>query len=225
MTLADLIKEFRTQANDKVEPFFWSEEEVAGYLNLAQQEAAIRGRLILEVADPDICKISVTAGDELYKLNDLIYELSYLSFKKTGGIKSENLRLVSGEYLDDLCGPSWRDRSGNPVYAIQADKWIRLVPKPERDGTISIEGYRRPVTMPLDDAETVEPEINEAHHPYLVDWALHKAFSIPDTEAFDPERSAKSEQAFTDYFGQRPDSDLRRITREDVPHHVKGFWV
>ena len=40
MTLGELIAAFRVQANDKVEPYFWSDEEVTSYLNHAQKEAA-----------------------------------------------------------------------------------------------------------------------------------------------------------------------------------------
>ena len=67
------------------------------------------------------------------------------------------------------------------------------------------------------------PEINQIHHVHLIQWALHKAYSVPDSEFFDPNRSALAEQEFTDYFGPRPDSDVRRITREDVPHVVQPF--
>ena len=42
---------------------------------------------------------------------------------------------------------------------------------------------------------------------------------------FDKERAAISLKAFNDYFGLRPDSDLRRKTREDVVHHVEAFFV
>ena len=67
-------------------------------------------------------------------------------------------------------------------------------------------------------------DLNKAHHPHLVEWALHKAFSVPDTEFFDPNRAQIAEAKFIDYFGERPDSDLRRITREDVPQHVEPFF-
>lgn len=60
----------------------------------------------------------------------------------------------------------------------------------------------------------------QTHHPHLVEWALHKAFSVPDAEFFDPNRAQIAEAKFIDYFGERPDSDLRRITREDVPQHM-----
>ncbi|WP_442757332.1 phage adaptor protein, partial [Pseudomonas aeruginosa] len=48
MTLADLIRRVRTDANDMVEPYFWSDQDVADWLNDAVREAAVRGRLIHE---------------------------------------------------------------------------------------------------------------------------------------------------------------------------------
>ena len=60
---------------------------------------------------------------------------------------------------------------------------------------------------------------HKAHHEHLIDWALHRAFSVPDSEMFDANRAAQAEEAFTAYFGPLPDSDMRRITRHDVVHH------
>jgi hypothetical protein len=34
-----------------------------------------------------------------------------------------------------------------------------------------------------------------------------------------------AEAAFTAYFGPRPDSNLRRSTRSDVPQTNKVFWA
>lgn len=226
MTLQGLIAAFRRQANDKAQPYFWSDEEVTDYLNAAQVEAAIRGRLILEVADVDMCRIPVLPDVDVYTLNPLVYELDHIAFIAAGSTARTPLSLVSTLVLDELCnGESWRERKGEPKYAVQADKWVRLVPTPEVAGTIVIEAYRLPKTMVLADQVTEMPEISPAHHEHLIDWALHKAFSVPDTEAFDPKRADESERDFTDYFGIRPDSDLRRITRQDVQHRVEAFWV
>ena len=92
--------------------------------------------------------------------------------------------------------------------------------KVEVGDTLQMEVYRLPM-LSLADSDT--PEIHEAHHEHLVQWALHRAFSIPDTEAFDPARAASAEATFTRYFGLLPDSDLRRRTREDVPHHNEAI--
>jgi len=228
MILTDLIRRFRTESSDKVEPYFWSDDEVTDWLNDAEQEAALRGRLLYESANSDVCQILIEEGVAVYPLHPAIYEISNMYF--TEGVDSRRypISLSSPESLD-RSWPEWRERTGfqntlcGGLYAIQSDNGIRIAPVPDKAGTLFLEGYRGPLEPMVDDDDT--PEINAAHHRHLVHWALHKAFSIPDTESFDAERSAIAESEFTRYFGLRPDSDLRRSTREDETQTVKGFWV
>lgn len=223
MTLAQLIAMYRTDANDKAVPYFASDEEVAGWLNEAEQEAAVRGRLIHESEAPAVCQIAVAAGTASYPLHPALYELTHVAFRLPGGSRHA-VRLVSTEYLDAHVS-EWRDAEGDPVLAVQGDRDIRLVPRPVNAGELLLEGYRLPLApMALADADTAAPEIGAAHHRHLVQWALHRGFSIPDTESFDPNRAAIAEDAFTRYFGRQPDCDLRRITREDTPHRNVGYW-
>lgn len=225
MTLAELIRRVRTDANDKVEPYFWSDEEITDWLNDGVVEACIRGRLIHESADPEVCVIEVVEDQAVYPLHDALYELTHLSFWSDGRACGRPTQIVSTEWLDAEVR-NWRSTRGTPLYAVQDDTKLRLVPSPLDAGELRLEGYRLPLgAMTLDDKDDVQPEINRAHHVHLVQWALFRGFSIPDMEAFDPARAARAEQEFERYFGARPDSDLRRITREDVPHTVKGFFV
>lgn len=224
MNLAALIATYRTDANDKAQPYFATDEEVTGWLNEAQDEAAIRGRLIHESADPQVCRVAVTAGTATYSLHPALYELTYCAFLADGEAVAAPIKLVSSEFLDATVR-DWRSLAGTPLYAIQGDTSLRLVPSPIVAGALVLEGYRTSLApMLLADKDTATPEIAPAHHRHLVEWALHRGFSIPDTEAFDPNRAGAAEAAFTRYFGMRPDSDLRRITREDVPQTVVAFW-
>lgn len=221
MTLAELIASYRTSANDKVAPYFVTDEELRSFFNEAEREAAIRGRLIHEAADRSICQVKVTSGRSVYSLHAKLYELSHCAFRLDDEAGRNPVRLVSTEWLDANVR-DWRDSQGVPEYATQADKTIRLVPAPNIEGLLLLEGYR----LPKADMEgpSDEPEINAAHHSVLVQWALHRAFSIPDAEIFDPARAAAAESTFTDYFGLRPGAGLRRATREDVAHVVVPFW-
>jgi len=145
-----------------------------------------------------------------------LYELVQLRVKTAADpSRSQRLNLVSREWLDANVS-DWRDQQGGILYAIQGDTTIRLVGTPSEAGVLLIEGYRLPLD-PLED-EGDEPEIHAAHHEKLIQWALHRAFSVPDAETFDPNRSAAAEAEFTRYFGPMPDANLRRITREDAPH-------
>lgn len=221
MNLEQLIQQFRVDADDLVQPYLWPDEWVAPWLTEAVNEAAVRGRLIYEAADPAICEIAVTAGTATYPLHASLYELVSLRFKVAGSDRSEPVHLKAREELDRI-RPGWRDETGTPRYAVQDDTRITLVPRPEVAGTLHIEGYRVPLKALENDTD--KPEIHEAHHRHLVHWALHRAFTKPDSETIDPTRAATAEAAFTRYFGPSPDADLRRSTRHDEVQTNKAFW-
>ncbi len=216
MELRELIRRFRVDANDKVEPYFNSDVDVIAWLNDAVSEACIRGRLIYE----HNMKIAIQPEKSTYPLSK-IYEITRIWFKSSNQTTSQQLLLVSPTYLDQIYYDNWADLKGSPLYVIQTDTKIKLVPEPDISGEVRLEGYRVAATM---EGNSDEPEINPLHHSHLIHWALHKAYSVPDSEFFDPNRAALAEQTFTDYFGIRPDSDLRRITREDVPQVVQPFF-
>lgn len=222
MNLEQLIEQFRIDADDLVQPYLWPDDWVAPWLTEAVSEAAVRGRLIYEAADPAICEIAVTAGVATYPLHKSLYELAHLRFKPTGSTQSEPVHLKAREELDRI-RPGWRDRtSTQPCFAIQDDTRITLVDRPSVAGTLYVEGYRVPLRALANDND--KPEINEAHHIHLVQWALHRAFSKPDADTRDPGRAAAAEAKFTAYFGPLPDADMRRSTRHDEVQTNKIFW-
>lgn len=222
MQLSQLIQRFRTLANDKVEPYFNDDESIIDWLNDAVNEACIRGRLLHESQNRDVCTIAVSPFTSEYPIHESLYELSRVWFEPANGTYGSYLALMSAENLDQRykCD-NWKRMKGVPQFVIQDDTKLRLVPIPTIEGELQLEGYRVPLIAMENDTD--KPEINQIHHVQLIQWALHKAYSIPDSEFFDPNRSALAEQAFTDYFGPRPDSDLRRMTREDTPHVVQPF--
>ena len=221
MQLSQLINRFRVEANDNVQPYFIEDDAAINWLNDAVNEACIRGRLLYESQNNDVCKIAVSTGSSRYQQHESLYELSRVWFEPTNGSCGTYLALMSPESLDRTYYENWKALSGFPRFIIQDDTSIRLVPIPDVGGELHLEGYRVPLSAMQNDTD--KPEINQIHHVHLIQWVLHKAFSVPDSEFFDPNRSALAEQQFTDYFGPRPDSDLRRITREDMPHNVIPF--
>lgn len=224
MDLEQLIQQFRIDADDLVpNPYLWKDEWIAAWLTEAQAEAAVRGRLLFEAADPAICEIAVTAGVATYPLHKSLYELEHLRFKATGATTSDRVHLKTREELDRI-RPGWRDRTdSHPCFAIQDDTRITLVDRPSVAGTLYLEGYRVPLRALANDND--KPEIHEAHHRRLVHWALYRAFSKPDADGRDPGRAAAAEAAFTAYFGRLPDADLRRSTRHDEVQTNKSFFA
>lgn len=220
MNLAELISDYRASSNDTTTPYLWSDDQVIPWLNEAVDEACIRGRLIQESDNPTICQIAVVAGTSSYALHPSLYELEYVAFKRTGDLARNKLGVTSIEELDAYL-PEWRELTDEPAHVIQKDKSIRIVPTPVEAGTLYLEGYRLPLAHMAINTDT--PEIYHAHHKHLVHWALYRGFSVPDADAFDPARAEQALARFTQYFGIRPDSDLRRLTRADQPHHNKAW--
>jgi len=216
MTLQDLIRRFRVLSNDKVLPYFWEDAEVKDWLNDAQAQAAVRGRLLREDADPAVCRIALQAGQSTYALHEAVFELISVRLVLASGDRPRAVELVSREWLDAHMA-DWRECVDPVRFAIQDDTQLRLVGGFEAGDVLALECYRLPLKAMTE--LTDKPELHQAHHEHLILWPLHKGFDIPDTEAFDPKRSDSAEAGFTAYFGPMPDSDLRRMTRQDVVHH------
>lgn len=221
MKLMDLIRRFRVLVKDTAQPYFWADADVTDWLNDAEAQAAIRGRLLREDADPSVCEIVLTPGQHTYPLHPSVFEIIILRLVPTNG-RTREMKLVSREWLDAE-HRGWRDETRPMCFAIQNDTSLRVVGGIEAGDKLVLECYRLP--MELMSNPNSEPEIHGAHHEHLIDWALHKAFRVPDAETFDPLRSGLAEKAFTAYFGLLPDSDMRRITREDVVHHNRAEYL
>ena len=222
MTLDDLIRRFRVRANDMAQPHLFADQDVIDWLNDAEEQACVRGRLLREDALPEMCRIVLEAGKSTYKLHQKLYEISHLRVLPQNGGRSRHLLIKTREWLDAEM-PDWRDSNRPAMFAIQDDISLRVVGKVDDGDALALECYRLPL-KPME-ADNSKPEIHIAHHDHLIDWALHRAFSVPDAETFDPNRAALAEQAFTAYFGSRPDSDLRRSTRHDEVQTNKAFMV
>ncbi|KZK32008.1 hypothetical protein A4F85_04635 [Delftia sp. GW456-R20] len=228
MNLADLIRRFRVLAKDVAEPYRVENADVIDWLNDAQAQACVRGRLLVAESDPALCQIALAATKVSYPLHRSLYELIDLRIKPAAGAVRP-VTIKSREWLEAEL-PGWRDDPRPCCIAVQTDTGLRMVGKVEDGETLHLEAYRlplAPLAAPIapDDPDAVwpAPEIHEAHHEHLIQWVLHKAFSVPDSQLFDLDRSMLAERAFTAYFGPLPDSDMRRQTREDVQHYIRGY--
>jgi len=222
MTLAELIAKFRTDADDIAEGTLASDENVTDWLNEAEEEAALRARLIHESVNSAICEISISAGDTVYPLHESIFDITRADFTPDGGTPVQ-IQIYDRIELDRL-RPGWRVASESLRDIIQQDTSIRTGCIPNVAGTLKIECYRAPLDlMTVDQAETVSPEIGRAHHRHLVQWALYKNYSRPDAEVHDPKRAAMALEEFARIFGEHPDADMRRSHQANRPLYNKAI--
>lgn len=220
MTLEELIRQFRTLSKDRVRPYLTAQDDVVDWLNEAQDQACVRKRLILEIALPLVAQIEMVPGTSVYPLHPSVVEIVNIRMVSPGGFRTRPLDLKTTEWMDKNYW-DWRntDYMRWPTdFVIQDDTSLRVPGTFEAGDVIHIDCYRTPLVPMAEDDDT--PEIHNQHHRKLVQWALYRAFSVPDTDLFDPQAAAKAEAEFTEYFGLQPDADLRRSTRIDVPHHT-----
>jgi len=124
----------------------------------------------------------------------LIFKASiiFVDSAKLSG-ESSPLRQTTREELDYLV-PSWELQTGVPKYWFIENNDLTLHPKPNAAFTLQLDGSRRPVE---------EMETPEHLHESLAYWVLYRAFSIPDTDLFNPQESAVNLKKFELVFGHK----------------------
>lgn len=222
MTLAELIAQFRVDTNDLAAGQLSSDANITAWLNEAEEEAAIRAQLIHDVSTAAVCSIAVTAPTSVYTLHAAILDITRAVFTPTGSSTQYELYLTD-RIEQDRTHPDWRTLVDIPHEAIQTDTTLQLGCIPSTSGTISLEAHRLPL-LPIEDRSSESPEIGRVHHRHLVQWALHRCYSRPDAEIYDPGRAAKAEAEFTRVFGLRPDASYQRNSQANRPLFNKAIW-
>lgn len=212
MTLTQLIAGSRVRLRDTVEPYLFDDPFIKESLNEAEREACIRARLLTDESTAAVCEIDVTEADgAVYALHASVIEVRSAYLTDAYGINYP-LRVIDREQRDQEY-PEWFDADdGRPVILMPDEKQVSLFPSPNHDFTVSMNVYRLPLEDMADGTDT--PEIHAIHHEGLYDWVEHRAYAIPDTDAYDKDRSESALIAFIRRFGQRPDANVRRKQRQ-----------
>lgn len=213
MTLSDLIAAFRTEADDATVPYLWSDTEVASYFADAENEACIRAGLLVDESTPSVARLAINSSTEWLTLSPLVLQVAQAWLAGDSA-----LTRVSLEQMERY--PSWGDQRSRPCcYAVSGDK-LRLYPLPTDLGVLVLRVSRLPLN-PLSALNLqAEPEIPDSEHMRLLDWALFRAFSKRDADAFDARRVLDYGGRFEGYFGPRPSAHARRQYREARAHQV-----
>lgn len=240
MNLEEQIQACRARASDLKDPPLWSDEEWTLFLNEAQNEAAERGQLLLDMTTPEVCVIDVTAGQQTYAVHASILKIKRAKMD----LGDRPLIETSVEDLDSggtgwfpsglnasgsnatwyPGGSDWEKLTGEPERFFQnADNSITLVRIPVRDDTLRLRVTRLPLAPMVNDDD--EPEIAARYHYRMLDWALRCAYLKQDPDTLDEKKAEKFEASFIAAFGVRPDANVQRKRRDRRPAGVRmGMW-
>lgn len=201
-TAGDLIDFWRSDVSDAAQPYFWSDDSALVYADAAYKMFV---RLTGGITDfiSDACTVAVTAGEVASDLHHSILRIHDARLASTG----RNLKIAN--LLDPIGGADdygklrsmLSDTSSGPVHTmvigVQRHK-ARWVNVPVADDEVQLSISRLPLTS-LTVPESTMNEVDEIHHPYLIDWMKHLAYKKQDADTFDRERSDRCAKDFEAY--------------------------
>lgn len=223
MKLQDLIASFRADTDDHKTPPLWPSKDVARWLAEAEDEAAIRKRLLFDALTPEVTEIEVLPGTIRYKMDSRLFEVTDAWLFNAAETQRTRLTLSDMATINQSC-PFWRSDRGMPERIVIEDNYLTLPYLITEPWLVRLEGYRTPLEPLTFDSPDNEPEIAPVHHRFLVYWALHRAYQKPDSETLNPGKSATALEDFEAYFGKRLTANQGKRNQADRPHRVLAYW-
>lgn len=204
---------FRTETDDLVAPYLWSDDELIDFANDAELEAARRARLLVDSSTLAICRLTVTAAaGGLVALDDRVQFVRSVRFP--GRLPLRRMTMQDMNNLD----PYWQDRTpGMPLAFIPDYETGKLLfwPAPSADMTAQMTVVRDPLKAMAKEEDS--PEIAPRFHRSLRFWMLFRAYGKQDAEANDPKKAADALALFEQEFGRKSSAiDEAWIQREQM---------
>ena len=215
MTVNDFIAVFRSDMQDAVAPYLWSDDDIVRYLNDAVDEAAERARLIEDSTSAACCQITLVPDQATYPLHTSVFHVKRVTL--AGKPLSE-----SSVEVEDERNTTWESASsGDPSRFIvngQATT-ITLVPAPAEAGTLKLTVYRTSLARLT--TGTSQIELKQVYHARLKDWAYRCAYLKQDSETLNESKAGEHEAKFERAFGVRPSADTQRKRNDRRPPVVR----
>lgn len=196
MNFGELLAAFRSDMDDEVLPYLWTDDEALGYLNDAQNEACRRARLIVDSDSPEAAQITFTGGVGTVALHpSVIYVRTVLD---PNGRPVQKLRR---EYMDNTI-PGWRTKTGDTIIAWIPDfstGKIRTYPILTVETVLPLTVVRTAL-VPMA-AKEDSPEIASRYHLALVNWMRRCAYRKPGPDTYNRQQAQDAEAEFDAEFG------------------------
>ena len=229
MTGKDLIAYLRESILDDAEiPYLWSDTELLRFLSYAEVQACRRAHLLIDGTTANdsgtagtastsgqkpLCTLTIVANTATYNLSPKILQIKRCQLQT---MTTPLFGPVSYSELDET-QPGWfgtngtigtAGSGGHPTYFLnEPGNTITFVLAPSVSDTAHLVVSRLPL-LPI--TLTSSPEIDEAYHESMCDWAAHLAFKKPDSEAVNLNLSKYYEDKFTEKFGSLPSAYTER---------------
>lgn len=188
MDTTELLGIFREEVSDKVEPYLWSDALVYAYIDDAQKQFC---RDAYGVDDARSFTIPLVVDTEWYDIDKKITEIRGIYDSRGAPVPVVTRAEANQRHVrfDGTKGRIDGFVKGLEKYA------LRAFPIPNVAETLTMEVRRLSNTVEAGD----EFEIDEQHILNLLLWVKHKAYSVQDTETYDPVKAAEYKALFKAY--------------------------
>lgn len=215
MNRGEIIGQARLELDDAEPDYLWSDAELGGYLNEAEEEAARRARLLIDATTPAVCTITLADGVSEYELDERVIGIRAAQ----PSWRSQPLAGVTVAEIDTDCA-GWRDRQGEPeVIVLDYETGsLTVCPTPtaaDVGKTIQLRVTRLPLNPMVGDSD--RPEIKAVYHRKLIHWIKHKAYLKKDADTLDEKASAKELALFEQEFGTAKSAWADEFDQRNLP--------
>jgi len=225
MKVSELLNTVREDfLDDTVEPYRWRPSSLLRWFNRALEEACTRQKLLVDETTAAITEITLVANQGSYSLDPRVVTIDRLVYDQNPVPKATKAML-------DRIMPAWRElENGPPLFYLQNDLTIRLIPAPsqaEDGGIVTVRAQRTPL-LPLSADDDV-PEIPTSYHEDLCFYVAARAFMLPDEDTQNTALADKYMKQFDMVFGPALGADVLAHKRRETnvsfvgnPHAYHG---
>lgn len=192
MNTTELLARWRRAVQDTEKPYLWSDEEVFGYMDVAQRKFCIETNGIADFSSP-LTELPLYADVPCSAISPLILKV------RSATLDGRPLNVVNHEALVErgCTVPARRGRVTSMVLGLEEGK-VYWYETPATDGCVKLSIYRLP-SETITDVGDQALEIPEAHHLSLLHWMSREAYLKHDADTYDPNAAERVERVFLLY--------------------------
>lgn len=216
-TVGALIKAFREDEKDLIEPYFWSDSQLVRWTNEALTEFAEQSQSIYD-DDGDITLIPYSIGEDRFELDPCIIDVVNACIEGSPSCRLE--RCLNG-FGNGFRGGYWMAYNGcGSHFHFNPTGILRLHPKPTAAGEIRLQVIRRPVRE-LDKCDKI-PDLLPTDRRHLLAYIAYKAYRVNEGETYSIESSDKYLQRFENACQLAREKGILR--RGDCSRPIRSHW-
>lgn len=189
----------------------WEKNLLLMYADEAEREAAARADLIFDSTTEAICKIPVTTGTKIYRIDSRINRIDNARFVGSGDSFEIKIVYRSNEYDRS---ESWDSDDFSSTRRLFVDDVnIELSGIVSVDGDIILSVYRSPL---VNASSSGLFEISERHQSKLLHWVAYRAYMSVDNDIYH-DLGLYHLKEFERYFGYSKNQDAWRYSQRNEP--------